>query len=158
MKIMGVDPGTIRMGVAIVEGSTHEFKAPFYKTVSLNQKHSLHVRLKQIFTTICDLLDEWHPDIVAIEDIFHGANFKSAIRIGEARAAVILAATQKGIDVVEYPPTRIKSAVCGSGRAAKIQVQNMVKNIFGFSELPPSDAADAIAIALCHMHTVKENY
>jgi crossover junction endodeoxyribonuclease RuvC len=143
------------MGVAIVDGSTYEYKASFHKTVVLNQKHSLHARLNQIFLTICDLLDEWSPDIVALEDIFHGASFKSAIRIGEARAAVILAAAQKGIEVVEYPPTRVKSAVCGSGRAAKIQVQKMVKNIFGFEEVPPSDAADAIAIALCHMHTIK---
>jgi len=155
MKVMGVDPGTIRMGVAIVEGSSYDFAALFHKTVSLNQKRSLHERLNTIFITVCDLLDEWKPDIIALEDIFHGASFKSAIRIGEARAAVILAATQTGIKVVEYPPTRVKSAVCGSGRAAKIQVQNMVKNIFQLDELPPSDAADAIAIALCHMNTVK---
>lgn len=155
MKIMGVDPGTIRMGVAIIRGSSRVFKAPFYQTVTLGQKQSLHERLHMIFITICDLLDEWQPDVVALEDIFHGASFRSAIRIGEARAAVILAATQKGITVVEYPPARVKSAICGSGRAAKVQVQNMVKNILGLNDLPQADAADAIAIAICHMHTVK---
>jgi crossover junction endodeoxyribonuclease RuvC len=155
MKIMGVDPGTIRMGVAVINGSSRTFDAPFYRTITLGQKKALHERLNTIFIKVCDLLDEWRPDVVALEDIFHGASFRSAIRIGEARAAVILAATQKGITVVEYPPARVKSAVCGSGRAAKVQVQNMVKNILGLQELPDVDAADAIAIALCHMHTIK---
>jgi len=155
MKVMGVDPGTIRMGVALIEGSTRDFQTPFYTTVSLNQKRSLHTRLHDIYVKMQELLQEWKPDVLALEDIFHGASFKSAIRIGEARAAVILAATQYGITVIEYPPTRVKNAVCGSGRAAKVQVQNMVRHIFQLQELPESDAADALAIALCHMHTIK---
>jgi crossover junction endodeoxyribonuclease RuvC len=156
MKVMGVDPGTIRMGVALIEGTSRSYKPSFYETVSLNEKKSLHVRLNDIYVRLLDLMTEWTPDVLALEDIFHGASFKSAIRIGEARAAVIIAATQKGITVVEYSPTRVKSAVCGSGRAAKVQVQNMMKNIFSLRELPAPDAADALAIALCHIHTVKE--
>ncbi len=156
MKVMGVDPGTIKMGVALIDGTTRTFSTPFYTTVSLGQKRALHTRLFDIFKTIQELLTEWQPDVLALEDVFHGANFKSAIRIGEARAAVILAATQHGIKVIEYPPTRVKSAVCGSGRAAKVQVQNMVRHILKLNEVPASDAADALAIALCHVHTIKE--
>ncbi len=155
MRIMGVDPGTIRMGEAILDGSTKKFESLFHTTVALKQKRSIHKRLHDIYCAVQELIEEWNPEVLALEDVFHGVSFKSAIRIGEARAAVILAATACNTPVVEYLPTRVKSAVCGSGRAAKIQVQNMVRSILGLRELPETDAADALAIAICHMHTIK---
>ncbi len=149
---MGVDPGTVNVGVGFVENVEGEPKALHYETIALNKRHSMHKRLHAIYSEICKICNEWKPDIIALEDIFFGASFRSAVRIGEARCAVILAATECGIGVVEYPPARVKSSVCGFGRAAKVQMQNMVKHILHLKELPQTDAADALAIAICHIH------
>jgi len=154
MLIMGIDPGTLKMGVGIVEKKGTALIPAWYDTITLSNKISIHVRLKKIFQTITDIISQWHPDVVALEDIFYGMSFKSAIRIGEARAAVILAATTAGVDVIEYPPTRVKSAVSGFGRAAKVQVQHMVKHILCLETVPQTDAADALALAICHINAL----
>ena len=152
MKVMGIDPGTLKMGVGLIESRNNTLETLFYQTVKINNKLSLHKRLQRIYEEALHIFKECHPDIIALEDVYFGRNFKSAIRIGEARCAVILAATACDIRVVEYPPARVKSAVSGFGNAAKIQVQNMVKHILHLSELPPSDAADALAVAICHIN------
>lgn len=155
LKVMGIDPGTLKMGVALVEKERNSIRAHFYKTISLSSKLLIHRRLLIMHDEVLKLIDEFKPDIVALEDVFFGVNVKSAIRIGESRAAVIIAATKRNLEVVEYLPTRVKSAVCGNGRAAKGQVQNMVKNILSLDELPQSDAADALAVGICHVNSVR---
>lgn len=152
MKVMGIDPGTLKMGVGLIEKKNNTMETLFYQTVKMNNRLSLHRRLQQIYHEALRIFKKWHPDVVALEDIYYGISFKSAIRIGEARSAVILAATEQNIDVIEYSPARVKSAVCGFGKAAKVQVQNMVKQILNLRELPPSDAADALALAICHIN------
>ena len=94
-------------------------------------------------------------NILVIEDIFFHKNFRSAAKIGEARSVAILAAANQNLEVIEYLPTEIKQSVTGNGRASKVQVQNMVKRILGLSEIPFSDAADALAAAICHCHKIK---
>ncbi len=152
MKVMGIDPGTIKMGVGLVDARNATPEALYYQTITLGRKNSLHKRLKEIYEKSLSIFKKWQPDVIALEDVYYGMSFKSAIRIGEARCAVILAATEQNIRVIEYPPARVKSAVAGFGRAAKIQVQHMVKQILALKELPPSDAADALALAICHIN------
>jgi len=112
-------------------------------------------RLLKTYEDLTALIGEAKPDIVAVEDIFYGKNVKSLIKQGHARGVVLLAASQYNLPVYEYSPLEIKKAVVGYGRAEKIQVQRMVKAILGMSALPPEDAADALAVAVCHSHTGK---
>lgn len=147
---MGVDPGTIKMGVGVIEKKGNAFTALICTTIQVSAKMAVHDRLFSIYKQYREILADTKPDIVALEDVYFGKNFKSAIRIGEARCAVILSALEKNIAVVEYAPTRVKSAVCGNGRAGKEQVQHMVQRILGLRTKPQSDAADALALAICH--------
>ena len=110
-------------------------------------------KLKQIYRRVLELLTEIRPDAVIVEEVFYGKSFQSALRIGEARGVCILAAAEKGIPTFSYSPAEVKTAVTGNGRAHKSQVQAMVKQLLGLSEVPqPEDAADALACALCHTH------
>jgi crossover junction endodeoxyribonuclease RuvC len=152
MQVMGIDPGTVKMGVGLIAEEKNMLNPLFFKTVSISSKLPLYKRLLYIYEVSHDLFKNYQPDVIALEDFFYALNFKIAIRIGEARCAVILAAAQCNIEVVEYLPTRVKQAVCGFGRASKIQMQHMVKNILHLESLPPSDTADALALALCHIH------
>ncbi len=158
MKVMGIDPGTIKLGIGIVEGDVGSFRSCAFTTLYLNKKRNIPERLLDIFNEIGDIISEKRPDVIAIEDVFFGRNFKSAVKIGEARASVIVAAAKRGVEVAEYPPARIKSAVCGNGRASKVQVQEMVRTILSLPEKPQSDAADALAVAICHFHNLKFRY
>lgn len=155
MRIMGVDPGTLKMGVGIIEKTDRGERPIMYTTLKASSKKHVHSRLRFLFDSVRDIIEEFKPDVVALEDVFFGVNVKSAIRIGEARSVVILAANLAGLDVKEYLPTKVKSAVCGNGRAAKVQVQQMVRVILSLRQTPESDAADALAIALCHLNSVR---
>lgn len=123
-------------------------------TVSRNLVFSK--RLKQIFEEICKIIEKYSPDVIALEDIFFGKNFSSAVKIGEVRGIAILAATNYNIDVFEYPPAAVKKSVIGYGTAAKSQIQKMVTNLLNLKELPAEDASDALAVAICHSHTLKD--
>ena len=112
-------------------------------------------RLKQIFEEICKIIEKYSPDVIALEDIFFGKNFSSAVKIGEVRGITILAATNYNIDVFEYSPAAVKKSVIGYGAAAKSQIQKMVTNLLNLKELPAKDASDALAVAICHSHTLK---
>jgi crossover junction endodeoxyribonuclease RuvC len=114
----------------------------------------LEVRLLRIFQELCELIAAHHPEVVAIEDVFHAANAKSALKLGHVRGVAMLAAAQAGLPVVAYAPLSIKSAVVGYGRAEKSQVQMMVTRLLKLETVPqPADVADALAIAICHLHT-----
>jgi crossover junction endodeoxyribonuclease RuvC len=155
VKIFGIDPGSDRTGYGCVEsdGSRHRIiisgaisggAAPFPE------------KLLKIHSSLAVLLAQCRPDCVAIENLFHSTNARSALKLGHARGVAMLAAAEAGLPIAEYTPAEVKRAVVGYGRAEKHQVQQMVKLLLGLAALPtPHDAADALAIAICHSHAVR---
>jgi crossover junction endodeoxyribonuclease RuvC len=121
--------------------------------IKLNKKNQTAVRLAQVYAELMALMEMWEPQVVAIEDVFFAANAKSALKLGHVRGVAMLAAANCGLPVAEYAPLSIKSAVVGYGLAAKEQVQFMVARLLELEHAPePADAADALAIAICHIH------
>jgi crossover junction endodeoxyribonuclease RuvC len=113
-------------------------------------------RLEQVHGALMEELERWRPDTVAIEEVFYSVNAKSALKLGQVRGVALLAAARMGMPVAEYAPLKIKSSVVGYGLAKKEQVQFMVARLLGLAEVPePADAADALAIAICHIHTAQ---
>jgi crossover junction endodeoxyribonuclease RuvC len=124
--------------------------------IRLAKTKTTPLRLEQVFRELQAELDRWRPDAVAIEEIFYSVNVKSALKLGQVRGVALLAAATKGLPVAEYAPLKIKSSVVGYGLAKKEQVQFMVARLLGLKEVPePADAADALAIAICHIHTAQ---
>ena len=153
MRVAGVDPGTIRTGVAILEkNEAGNIAAIHYETIEANAKRSMPERLRAIYTGLKEIFTIYRPETVAIESVFFSKDFNAAVKIGEARAVAMLAAMELNIPVAEYMPNRIKQSVCGNGKAAKEQVQFMIRQILKMKTLPPPDSADALAIAYCHLH------
>ena len=153
IRILGVDPGSVSTGYGIIEtdGSTH--KAVVFGALRTPARKSFHYRLLHIYTELDRLLAGESVDVLAIEDVFYATNVQSALRLGHARGIPLLIAAQKDLPVYEYSPLEIKSAVVGYGRAEKHQVQAMVQMLLCLEELPsPDDAADALAVAICHAH------
>ena len=155
MIIAGIDPGTIVTGIGILDDSRKQPLLVFSGTIRLSGKESIAARLETIFTELRALFREWKPEVVALEGVFYQKDFKAAAKVGEARAAAMLAARTNRIPVVEYPPARVKSSVCGNGRASKNQVQYMVRHVLQLTGTLTPDSADAIAIALCHSQMKK---
>ncbi|MDH5601184.1 MAG: crossover junction endodeoxyribonuclease RuvC [Gammaproteobacteria bacterium] len=151
-RILGIDPGSRFTGFGIIELNAG-------RSIWLNsgcirvQGDSLAEKLCIISEGLNNLLDEFQPDEMAIEKVFVSRNVDSALKLGQARGAAISTVALRKIPVSEYTPTQIKKAVVGKGNAAKTQVQHMVVNLLGLSSAPQEDAADALAIALCHAHT-----
>ena len=122
--------------------------------IKLSPREPMARRLAIIFDRLGVIIQEHQPDNVAIEDVFYAVNVKSALKLGQVRGVAMLAASSAGLDVTEYSPLSIKSAVVGYGRAEKPQVQHMVTRLLNLDQIPePADAADALAIAICHLHT-----
>ncbi|HNV86765.1 MAG TPA: crossover junction endodeoxyribonuclease RuvC [Candidatus Omnitrophota bacterium] len=160
MRVLGVDPGTWRTGVGILDFEKGACNPVHYEVLWLQGKskkdyQELSKRLRKIHDSLTEVFKIYKPDVMALEDVFYGQDFKAAVRIGEARAVAILAATEFDVRVSEYSPTQVKSAVCGNGRASKIQIQYMVRHLLKLRENPPADAADALAVAICHCHSSK---
>jgi crossover junction endodeoxyribonuclease RuvC len=154
VKIFGIDPGSQRTGYGCVETDGFRHRLVECGAISSPALTPFPGRLLTIHTRLAALLHRTRPDCVAIENLFFATNVKSALRLGHARGVAILAAVESGVPVVEYTPAEIKRAVVGYGRAEKHQVQQMVKLILGLSEVPsPHDAADALAVAICHVHS-----
>jgi len=123
-------------------------------TIKLSPRHPMAERLNQVFDVLKKVISEFHPDNVAIEEVFYAVNAQSALKLGQVRGVAMLAASSCGLLVAEYAPLSIKSAVVGYGKAEKSQVQHMVTTLLRLSAPPQSpDAADALAIAICHLHT-----
>ena len=153
MRIFGIDPGSDRTGYGCVEsdGSRHRMVA--CGAISCSSPTSFPDKLLAIHTRLAALLRECRPDCVAIESLFFATNVRSALKLGHARGVAMLAAVEAGVPVAEYTPAEIKRAVVGYGRAEKHQVQHMVKLLLGLPTVPsPHDAADALAVAICHVH------
>ena len=151
MKVLGIDPGTANCGYGIVHKSGGRLQAVGHGSWSTPAGDRLEQRLKTIFDGVAGLIAEHVPDAVAIEESFVGVDARTALSVGQARGAVLVAAALQGVACTEYAPARVKQAVCGYGRAEKAQVQRMVKAILGLQALPtPNHAADALAVAICH--------
>lgn len=155
MRVLGIDCGTEVTGYGVVEHSPDDkLVCLTCGALKLSPRHPLPARLATIFTQLSAVIGEYHPDDVAIEDVFYALNVKSALKLGQVRGVAMLAASSAGLEVAEYAPLAIKSAVVGYGRAEKQQVQHMVARLLSLPVIPqPADAADALAIAICHLHT-----
>ncbi len=151
MKVLGIDPGTAACGYGIVHGSDGRLRATCHGWWRTSARERLEVRLLTIFTGVRELIAQHAPDAVALEESYVGADARIALSVGQARGAVLVAASFAGVACAEYSPASVKQAVCGYGRAEKEQVGKMVKAILGLDEVPaPNHAADALAVAICH--------
>ena len=154
MRIFGIDPGSERTGYGCIESAGSRHRLVICGSLSAPAAATFPEKLMVIHQGLRSLLDAHRPECVAIEDIFYARNVRSALKLGHARGVALLAASQAGVPVVEYSPAEVKRAVVGYGRAEKTQVQGMIKLLLGLDAAPsPHDAADALAIALCHIHT-----
>ena len=154
MKIFGIDPGSDRTGYGCVEAHGSRHHLIICGSLSAPARSTFPDKLKHIHAGLAALLARHRPDCVAVETIFHARNVRSALKLGHARGVALLAASEAGLLVVEYAPAEIKRAVVGYGRAEKPQVQQMIKLLLGLDAVPsPHDVADALAVALCHLHS-----
>lgn len=156
MRILGIDPGSGSTGYGLIEtdGSLH--KAILYGAIKTQTRLPFHVRLFKIHQELTRVLSREKADIMAIEEVFHATNVRSALQLGHARGIALLVAAQRGLDVCEYSPLEIKNAVVGYGRAEKNQIQTMVRLLLNLPDIPsPDHAADALAVAICHAHRIK---
>lgn len=156
MIILGMDPGTATTGYGLIKSSNNKVEALDWGCIFTSASETFPERLNKIYSRTTGLIKTHQPDWLAVEELFFSKNTRSALAVGHARGVVLLAAAQEGVSVLEYTPLQVKQAVVGYGRAAKEQVQYMVQLLLGLKELPrPDDAADALAVALCHVQSVK---
>jgi len=155
MRVLGIDCGTEYTGYGIVEQTeSGQLRSLVAGAIRLSPREPLPRRLERIYSELSGLIARHDPHTVAIEDVFYAVNVKSALKLGQVRGVAMLAAAAAGLEVCEYAPLAIKSAVVGYGRAEKAQVQHMVAALLRLPEVPePPDVADALAIAVCHLHT-----
>jgi crossover junction endodeoxyribonuclease RuvC len=151
VRVLGIDPGTAACGYGIVQEKGNRLRALDYGWWKTPASHRPERRLKTIYDGVAELIEREAPDAVVLEESFVGADARTALSVGQARGAVLVACALAGVDCAEYAPAHVKSAVCGYGRAEKAQVQKMVQAILGLREVPtPHHAADALAVAICH--------
>jgi len=151
VKVVGIDPGTAACGYGIVHESGGRLRGIGHGCWSTPAGEALELRLKTIHDGVARLIVEHTPDAVALEESYVGADARTALAVGQARGAVLVAAANAGVPCAEYAPARVKQAVCGYGRAEKGQVQRMVKAILALDAIPtPNHASDALAVAICH--------
>jgi crossover junction endodeoxyribonuclease RuvC len=150
MIVLGVDPGSIRTGYGVVESDGRRHRLVEMGTLVSSQRSSLPEKLRHVHTGVAALIERLSPDALAVEDVFHAANTRTALVLGHVRGVVLLAGAQAGLAVHEYPPATVKQQVTGFGRAEKGQVAYMVTRLLELPEAAPSgDATDALAVALC---------
>ena len=151
MRVLGIDPGTAACGYAIVHESDGRLRALDHGWWQTPARERPELRLKTIFEGVQELVEQYEPDAVALEESFVGADARTALSVGQARGAVLVASALAGVECAEYAPARVKQAVCGYGRAEKAQVQRMVKTILSLTAPTSSThASDALAVAICH--------
>jgi crossover junction endodeoxyribonuclease RuvC len=156
VRTFGIDPGSERTGYGCVESSGSRHRVVVCGAITTPARASFPDKLLHIHRELATLIAECRPDCVAVENLFYAVNVRSALKLGHARGVAMLAAVEAGLPVMEYTPAEIKRAVVGYGRAEKHQVQHMVKLLLGLSAPPtPHDAADALAVAICHVHSLK---
>jgi crossover junction endodeoxyribonuclease RuvC len=154
VKIFGIDPGSDRTGYGCVETDGSRHRVVTSGVIRTPSAATFPEKLLSIHAGLVTLIEECQPDCVAVENLFHAVNARSALKLGHARGVAMLAAVKAGLPIAEYTPAEVKRAVVGYGRAEKHQVQRMVTLILGLSVAPtPHDASDALAVAICHIHS-----
>jgi len=154
MRIIGIDPGFAIVGYGVIEYKGGKFKTIDYGAIKTAADTDFNRRLSEIHKDLCSLLDEYKPEIMAIEKIFFTTNQKTAIDVAQARGVIALAAITRDIKIAEFTPLQVKQAVTGYGKAVKKQIQEMTMRLLSLDAIPkPDDAADALAVAICAAHT-----
>lgn len=158
MRILGIDPGTVRCGYGIIDvGKGKDFEYVACGCIESDKTTTDGQRLNRVFIDINSIIDEFQPTHIAIESLFFFSNLKTATKVAEARGVLLLAAHKKKIETFEYTPQQVKLAVTGYGRSDKKEVQEEVRKAFGFKEVPkPDDVADALAVAVAHFHKMQD--
>jgi len=158
MLVLGIDPGLATTGYGLVQETSAGLQAVAFGVVSTLARQPLTARLQQLYRELSALIREHRPDESAVEELFFSRNVRTAMSVGQARGVVLLALANAGLPVAEYTPLTVKQAVSGFGGADKVQMQTMVKMLLKLQDIPrPDDAADALAIAICHLHSARLN-
>ncbi len=158
MIILGLDPGTATTGYGVIRVLGNRFQMLEYGIISTPAKNPMEKRLEMIYDNLQELLQKWQPDQAAVEELFFNQNITTAITVGQARGVLLLCCAQNNVPLAEYTPLQVKQALVGYGRADKKQIQQMVKMFLNLADIPkPDDAADALAIAICHAHNYQTN-
>lgn len=156
MRVLGVDPGTATTGYGVVEESEDGLAALAYGVITTPAGRPLPERLQAIYHQLSDLARRWQPDAAAVEELYFGLNVRTAMAVGQARGVALLALADAGLTVAEYAPSAVKQALTGYGGADKRQMQEMVRLLLNLPGVPrPDDAADALAVAVCHLHSAR---
>ncbi len=154
MRVLGVDPGYAIAGYGVVQAQGRALRTVTFGAVTTQTHTAFEDRLCEIYTDFCELMQVFQPEVMAIESLFYQNNQKTAIAVAEARGVILLAARQAGVPIFEYTPLQVKQAVTGYGKASKRQIQEMTVRLLALPGIPkPDDAADALAIAVCHAHS-----
>ncbi len=158
MIIIGIDPGYAIVGIGVVEYAQNKLRTLEYNAITTPSTMPTVERLKKIYTDMTQYIKKYNPDAIAIEELFFNSNQKTAINVAQARGVLLACGANANVPIYEYTPLQVKQAVTGYGRAQKGQIQQMVKMMLGLNAIPkPDDAADALAIAICHAHSNKMN-
>lgn len=153
MRVLGIDPGSETLGWGVVEGTGLKYALVDFGTVRSSPREKFSKRLLNIYNGVAEIMAKYSPDILSVEDTFYAVNVGVALKLGQVRGVMLLLAEQRGLEIAEYAPRLIKQTVVGYGNAEKHQVQEMVKILLRMKAVPtPHDAADALAIAICHFH------
>lgn len=155
MRVLGVDPGTLITGYGVIETEKGCLTHICNGSIKSNQREPMENRLKKIFNSLHNVIETYEPEVAAIESVFVAASVSSALKLGQARGVAILAAGCMELAVFEYSPTNVKMAVTGYGRADKAQIQAMVQRLLKLPEPCKPDPSDALAVAICHIHSAK---
>ena len=151
MRILGIDPGYATIGFGLIEGARAQYRMVTYGAITTPAGVPLQNRLLEIYQDMLTLLDHFKPDAVSVEELFFNNNITTGIGVAQARGVLLLAAERRGVPIFEYTPSQVKQAVVGYGKAEKRQVMDMTKRLLKLAKTPrPDDAADALALALCH--------
>ena len=157
MRILGIDPGSRITGYGVIQAQSTQLALLACGTIRTGAETDFSKRLLVIFTDLREVIQAHKPDVAAVEEIFLNRNPSSTLKLGHARGVAMIAALQSGIEVFDYTALRVKQAVAGYGKAEKSQVQYMVRTLLGLNAAPSSDAADALAVAICHAHHLARN-
>jgi crossover junction endodeoxyribonuclease RuvC len=153
MRILGIDPGSETTGWGVVEGDGHRYRLVEYGTVKASPRERFAARLLKIYLGLEAIIERLQPDVCAIEEAFYANNVKVALKLGQVRGVALLVAERASLEIQEYSPRLVKQTVVGYGNAEKHQVQEMVRVLLSLESVPePHDAADALALAICHFH------
>ena len=156
MRVIGIDPGTAITGWGVVEGEDNYLSLVAAGVITTSAGTPLPKRLQIIYRELTLLIEEWQPESSAVEELFFSKNAKTALAVGHGRGVALLALANANLSIAEYKPLEVKQAITGYGGADKWQIQQMVKLLLSLDEIPrPDDAADALAVAICHLHSVR---